>query len=392
MRRVWGLLLAVVLAIVWPADLPAQAAPPGIRTGAEAAALIDVTSGRLLVTVRGDKPMRIASLTKIMTAIVAIEHGKLSDMAKVSKNAFGKEGSSIYLKLNEEMNLKDLLYGLMLRSGNDAAVTIAEHVGGSVEGFAYLMNEKARMIGMTNSSFKNPSGLDEEGHFSTANDMAKLTAYALRNPVFQEIVRTKVKKVPNPNESWNYTWLNKNKMLTLYEGADGVKTGYTKLAKRCLVSSATRGGQQVAVVTLNDPNDWLDHSRLLDYGFQYYPLQTLVRRGEVIDGTAFAAEVDLRYPASEDEVGKFTKERVLNDPASTEFRLGTAGRLDFKLGGKLIGTVPLVPADSPRLSVAGSRNPALASALTSNWSLSDKWLYILRAFTRVMFTGQAEAE
>ncbi|KPV55216.1 peptidase M15, partial [Paenibacillus sp. A3] len=213
-------------------------------TGAQAAALIDVASGRLLYSSRGDKPMRIASLTKIMTAIVAIEHGRLSDRAKVSKNAFGKEGSSIYLRLNEEMNLKDLLYGLMLRSGNDAAITIAEHVGGSVEGFAFLMNEKAKVVGMTNSSFKNPSGLDEQGHYSTANDMAKLTAYALKNPVFQEIVKTKVKKVPNPNESWDYSWVNKNKMLSLYDGADGVKTGYTKLAKRCLVSSATRGGQQ----------------------------------------------------------------------------------------------------------------------------------------------------
>ncbi|SDC38914.1 D-alanyl-D-alanine carboxypeptidase [Paenibacillus sp. UNCCL117] len=392
MRRVLGLLLALLLAAAFPGFAPpAIAAPPGISTSAESAALIDVVSGRLLYSSRGDKPMRIASLTKIMTAIVAIEHGKLSDMAKVSKNAFGKEGSSIYLKLGEEMNLKDLLYGMMLRSGNDAATTIAEHVGGSVEGFAYLMNEKARLIGMTNSSFKNPSGLDEEGHFSTANDMAKLTAYALRNPVFQEIVKTKVKKVPNPNESWDYTWINKNKMLSLYEGADGVKTGYTKLALRCLVSSATRGGQQVAVVTLNDSNDWIDHARLLDYGFQHYPLQTLIQPGEAVDGTGFVAGAGLRYPASEDEAGGFTRETMLNDPASTEFRLGTAGRVDFKLGGKLIGTVPLVPADSPRLSDAGGGHAPAYAVDQANWSLADKWLYILQSLTRMMLTGQTNS-
>ncbi|UUZ94377.1 D-alanyl-D-alanine carboxypeptidase [Paenibacillus sp. P25] len=216
-------------------------AAPAVSTHAEAAALVDVASGRILYSSKGDKTMRIASLTKIMTAIVAIEHGNLSDKVKVSKNAFGKEGSSIYLKLNEEMNLKDLLYGMMLRSGNDAATAIAEHVGGSVEGFAYMMNEEARLIGMTGSSFKNPTGLDETGHYSTANDMAKLTAYALKNPVFAEIVKTRVKKAPNPNESWDYTWINKNKMLSIYDGSDGVKTGYTKLAKRRLVSSATRG-------------------------------------------------------------------------------------------------------------------------------------------------------
>ncbi|MEK8127449.1 D-alanyl-D-alanine carboxypeptidase family protein [Paenibacillus filicis] len=391
MRRVLGLLLVVTIAITSSGYVPsALAAPPGISTSAEAAALVDVTSGRLLYSAKGDKPMRIASLTKIMTAIVAIEHGKLSDMAKVGKNAFGKEGSSIYLKLNEEMNLKDLLYGLMLRSGNDAAMTIAEHVGGSVEGFAHLMNEKARMIGMTNSSFKNPSGLDEEGHYSTANDMAKLTAYALRNPVFREIVKTKVKKAPNPGESWDYTWTNKNKMLSLYDGADGVKTGYTKLAKRCLVSSATRGGQQIAVVTLNDPNDWIDHTRLLDYGFQHYPLQTLIGAGEAVDGTGFVAGTGLSYPATEEEAGKFIRETVLNDPASTDSRLGVAGRLDFKLNGRAVGSVPLVAPDSPRLSARSGKSFALAVEGRAGWKQSDKWLYILQSLTRVMFTGKTE--
>lgn len=390
MRKGCLLLLAVLL--VWTgALLPAGVqAAPGVSTSAESAALIDVTSGRLLVSVKGDKRMRIASLTKIMTAIVAIEHGKLSDLAKVSKNAFGTEGSSIYLKLDEEMSLKDLLYGLMLRSGNDAAMTIAEHVGGSVEGFAYLMNEKARMIGMTDSSFKNPSGLDVEGHYSTANDMAKLTAYALKNPVFQEIVKTKVKKVPNPNEAWDYSWVNKNKMLSLYEGADGVKTGYTKLAKRCLVSSATRGGQQIAVVTLNDPNDWIDHTRLLDYGFKHYPLVPLIRSGESVLGTNFAAGGSFSYPAEEAERGRLSRQMVMNEAGSTAYRLGEAGHLQFLLDGKPIGSVPLYAKDSPRLHLNDRSSFSFTETEFLNEARAREWLFILQALTRVLFTGQTD--
>ncbi|MCZ8520584.1 MULTISPECIES: D-alanyl-D-alanine carboxypeptidase family protein [Paenibacillus] len=390
MRRGSLLLLALLLVFTGTLLPYTASAAPGISTSAEAAALIDVTSGRILHSSQGDKKMRIASLTKIMTAIVAIEHGTLSDKAKVGKNAYGKEGSSIYLKLGEEMVLKDLLYGMMLRSGNDAATTIAEHVGGSVEGFAYLMNEKARMIGMKNSSFKNPSGLDEEEHYSTANDMAKLAAYALNNPVFREIVKTKVKKVPNPNESWDYTWLNKNKMLNFYEGADGVKTGYTKLAKRCLVSSATRGGQQLAVVTLNDPNDWIDHGRLLDYGFRHYPLFGLIGKGEPVEGTDLVAGAGLRYAAEEKERGQFSRQPVLNDPLSTSYRLGEAGRLDFLLNGKVIGAVPLVAKDSPRLQW---KENSVFSAQETDYqgeSQAGRWLYILEALTRVLFTGQTD--
>lgn len=375
-------------ASAWLSPARTEAAPIGVS--AEAAAVIDVASGRIVYSVKGDKPMRIASLTKIMTAIVAIEHGNLSETARVSQNAFGKEGSSIYLKLNEEMNLKDLLYGMMLRSGNDAATAIAEHVGGSVEGFAYLMNEKAKLLGMTGSSFKNPSGLDEDGHYSTADDLARLTAHALNNPVFAEIVKTKVKKVPNPNESWDYTWVNKNKMLSLYEGSDGVKTGYTKLAKRCLVSSATRGGQQLAVVTLNDPDDWLDHRRLLDYGFASFPLMPLVKKGDPVEGTELVAGGAFAYPAEASEKNGFTRQIALNDPASPAYRLGELGALQFSLKGKPIGSVPLVAKDSPRLRL-GERSAF--SFKESDWqgvTLPQKYVYILQALTRVLFTGRME--
>lgn len=327
----------------------AIAAPSPIGTKARASALIDVQSGRLLYSHEGDTPMRIASLTKIMTAIVAIEHGNLSDMVKTSKRAFGREGSSIYLRLGEEMSLSNLLYGLMLRSGNDAATAIAEHVGGSEEGFVYLMNQKAEQIGLAHSQFRNPHGLDEEGHYSTANDLAKLTAYALRNDVFAEIVKTKEKRAPNPIDSWDYRWQNKNKMLSMYEGADGVKTGYTKKAFRCLVSSATRDGQQLAAVTINDGDDWADHRHMLDWGFKHYPLIQLIQKGNEIAGYPYLAGQSFYYPLESDEQNTVNTKLHFIDRAATSYALGERGYVELFLNGERIGVVPVYEPGSPRM-------------------------------------------
>ncbi|WP_035157178.1 D-alanyl-D-alanine carboxypeptidase family protein [Cohnella thermotolerans] len=317
----------------------APASPPA--THAKADALIDVTSGRLLVSHNGDREMKIASLTKIMTAIVAIEHGRLGDIVTVSKRAAGKEGSSLYLKAGEKIKLEDLLYGLMLRSGNDAATAIAEHVGGSLEGFVYLMNRKAEELGLAHTRFENPHGLDQQGHYSSANDLAVLTAYALHNDVFRKIVGTKVKTAPNPNETWDYKWVNKNKMLAMYEGADGVKTGYTKQALRCLVSSATRGGQQLVAVTLNDGNDWADHRRLLDYGFAHYPLRLVVQKGEPVAGYPYLTTADFRYPFSEGERDKLRIKLAPLASTSLDYQFGYRGKLIFRLDDRDIGTVAL---------------------------------------------------
>ncbi|MBM6386639.1 D-alanyl-D-alanine carboxypeptidase family protein [Paenibacillus sp. FSL K6-2862] len=329
----------------------AQGTIPGPSTHAQSAALIDVTSGRILYSKDGDKELRIASLTKIMTAIVAIEQGKLDDKVKVSSTAFAKEGSSLYLKLGEEMTLENMLYGLMLRSGNDAASAIAEHVGGSEEGFVLLMNQKAEEIGLKHSHFMNPHGLDADGHYSTANDLARLTAYALHNPVFKRIVATEDKSAPNPNESWEYSWHNKNKMLRLYEGADGVKTGYTKKAFRCLVSSATRNGQQLAAVTLNDGDDWNDHARMLDFGFENFPLVEIAQKEQPVANTDVITGRGFTYPLAESEKSTVTKKLVLTTNSSetrsekNEEQLdpsfGLAGRIDLELKGEFIGSIPV---------------------------------------------------
>ncbi|MDQ6418278.1 D-alanyl-D-alanine carboxypeptidase family protein [Paenibacillus sp. LHD-117] len=349
--RYAAVIIAIALIGIAAAPAGTANAAPVIGTNARAAALIDVTSGRLLYSSNGDTPMRIASLTKIMTAIVAIENGNLSDVVKTPKRAVGREGSSIYLQLGEEMTLHNMLYGLMLRSGNDAATAIAEHVGGSEAGFVHLMNDKAAFIGLANSSFRNPHGLDEDDHYSSANDLAKLSAYALKNEAFAEIVRTKMKQVPNPHDGWNYAWKNKNKMLTMYEGADGVKTGYTKKSFRCLVSSATRGGQQLAAVTINDGDDWADHRNLLDWGFRHYPLQTIAEQGEMIAGYPYALGRDFRYPLEESEQGIIHTKLTLVDPSSTDYALGERGTLAFQIDGNTVGSVPIYEPESVRMKL-----------------------------------------
>lgn len=376
MRKV--MIFSIIIPLIttlWGPDTGKASPAPLTGLSAEAAAVIDVTSGRLLYSKEGDKRMLIASLTKVMTAIVAIEQGNLADMVLVGNNAAGKEGSSIFLTVNQKMSLLHLLYGLMLRSGNDAAIAIAEHVGGSVEGFAYLMNQKARELGMDRSQFMNPSGLDQEGHYSTANDMAILTAYALKNPVFQEIVKTKVKKVPNPDEGWDYVWANKNKMLSIYTGGDGVKTGYTKAAGRCLISSATRGGQQVAVITLNASNDWADHGRALDYSFKHYPLSIIVEKGKPIEGTDLVSPVTFSYPLSGDEIGLIHQEIVAHDTKSLSHRLGEQGQLRMMLGDQLITTLPLYDAQHSRLQ--STEQPTFRFKASGKYQLTswNAWFY-----------------
>lgn len=238
---------------------------------AASAILMDQDSGRILYEKNANDVRKIASITKIMTAILAIESGKLKENVKISDTAVRTEGSSIYLKPGEEINLKDLVYGLMLRSGNDAANAIAEHVGGSIDGFVFLMNQKAKEIGMENTHFANPNGLDnKENHFSTAYDMALLTRYAMQNKTFREISGTKFYK----------GWENKNRLLTeKYKYTTGGKTGFTKKAKRTLVTTATKDQQNLIAVTLNGPDDWNDHINMFEYGFRNFDTVIVLDKG-----------------------------------------------------------------------------------------------------------------
>ena len=243
---------------------------------AEKAILVDGNTGRVLYEKQADQQSLIASTTKIMTALIICEQCNVLDRMQIPKEAVGIEGSSMYLRQGEILTIQDLLYGLMLRSGNDAAVALAIYCGGTVEGFAGLMNDKARQLGMTNSHFVNPNGLDSPGHYSTARDLAVLAAYAMKNPVFARTVSTKSVTVGDR------CLQNHNKLLWQVEGADGVKTGYTKAAGRILVSSATRQGRRLIAVTINAPSDWSDHKKMLEEGFSGYEIRSIVTKGECL--------------------------------------------------------------------------------------------------------------
>ena len=312
---------------------------------AESAILIDAQTGRVLYEKQADKQSLIASTTKIMTALVVCEQTNVLDRVRIPQEAVGIEGSSMYLKAGEVLTVQELLYGLMLHSGNDAAVALAIYCGGTVEGFAELMNDKAHRLGMDDTHFVNPNGLDAPGHYSTARDMAKLAAYAMENPIFAKTVSTKTVNVTNR------TLANHNKLLWTLDGADGVKTGYTKAAGRILVSSCSRNGRRLIAVTMNDRNDWKDHKELMNSGFGDYSVCQLITTGECL-GTAavisgkqgsvqLLAAQDFSYALAENE----QLEIVLPKPGfvyAPVARGQEAGFAYLCLNGKTVGKIPLV--------------------------------------------------
>lgn len=267
--------------------------------------MLDAATDRVLYACRPDDRSLIASTTKIMTGLLVAEQCNPEDRVSVPKEAVGTEGSSLYLKEGEVLTVRTLLYGLMLHSGNDAAVTLAMYCAGSVPAFVEQMNRRARELGLTNTHFANPHGLDAEDHYSTARDLARLAACAMDNPLLRQVVSTRSVTL----EGRSLT--NHNKLLWRYDGAVGVKTGYTKSAGRILVSAAERDGRRLIAVTIHDSNDWKDHARLLDYGFSAYAFRTLFAGGQVlgsvpvIGGAESRADVvaleNLEYPLAEQE-------------------------------------------------------------------------------------------
>ena len=238
--------------------------------------VMDYNTGEILESKDKDLKRSVASISKIMTAIVAIENCSLDKYVEVNEDILKAYGSSIYLQIGEVVTMKDLVYGLMLRSGNDAAVTIARGVSGSIESFVNLMNDKAKEIGMNNSLFNNPSGLDvdDEGNLSTSYDMALLMKYALSNKIFREITSTKEYRSNNHG-----TWLNKNKLLRQYENTNGGKTGFTAKARRTLVTSAKKGDMELIVVTLDCGGDFAFHKSLYEKYFNNYRTFKLLKEG-----------------------------------------------------------------------------------------------------------------
>ena len=273
LKRLFSLVLAGTLLCCTLPNLRAAETVPSVS--AASAVLMDADAGRVLYEKDSHTRRLIASTTKLMTALVALESGHdLEETVTVARSWTGVEGSSIYLRPEEEVSLETLLYGLLLRSGNDAALAVAGHCGGTVEEFVSRMNRKARELGMTDSSFANPNGLNAEGHYSTAYDMALLGRACLENETLAKIVSTKSITLGAR------TFTNHNKLLWRYEGCIGMKTGYTEKAGRTLVSAARRDGVTLICVTLNAPSDWADHAALFDYGFANYKASQLTRTGE----------------------------------------------------------------------------------------------------------------
>ncbi len=316
---------------------------------AEHAILLDSETGRVLYEKNADERSLIASTTKIMTALIVCEQCNVLDRVKIPKEAVGIEGSSIYLREGEVLTVQDLLYGMMLHSGNDAAVALAIYCGGTVEGFCELMNDKAHRLGLIGTHFENPNGLDSPEHYSTARDLAALASYALKNPIFAKIVSTKTVTAANR------TLRNHNKLLWRVEGANGVKTGFTKAAGRILVSSARRQGRQLIVVTINDPNDWQDHTTLIESGFSNFQARTIIHKGDClgtvevaggVGGTAqLIAASDFNFALASDE----EPEIVLQGPGfvyAPVVQGQEAGFAYICLNNKTVGKIPLVYAQT----------------------------------------------
>lgn len=345
-------ILALCLCALFTLETHARA----LSTSASSAILMDAGSGRVLYAQNTEEECSIASTTKLMTALAVVEHvPDLSALVTVPDEAVGVEGSSIYLNYGEQLTIEQLLYGLLLQSGNDAAVALAIVCAGDVKTFVGWMNDKAQELGLSHSHFENPNGLEGEAHYSCARDMAILAQAVLRNPCLSAIVSTK---------SYSFgvrTLVNHNKLLWRYPGCVGLKTGYTQKAGRTLVSAATQGHTTLIAVTLHDPDDWDDHVALLDYGFQTWHSHLLASAGKTLAylpvtgalarWTPVEVARELRYPlAAEEQVAA----RVQLPPSLTApvAQGQVVGSLTYYLNGEEIGRANLlaaaaVPANRP---------------------------------------------
>lgn len=335
----------VTLAIILPIFTVNVSA---VSTSAVSAVLIEAETGTVLYEKNADEQRAMASTTKIMTAILTIEAGDLDSEFTVDTMAIMVEGTTMGLREGDRVSRRDLLYGILLPSGNDAANAAAVSVSGSISAFVKLMNAKAAELGLTNTHFATPSGLDAQGHYTTARELAMLTAYAMRNEVFREIVKRQSAEVEFGNPPYRRTLYNSNKMLRRYEGAIGVKTGFTDNARRCLVSAAERDGVTLIAVTLNAGDDWNDHTKMLDYGFTLvsaYPLETGCSAKVAIAGTGRTVGVyaDSVTMSLTPEQRTMLERRVLlprmvyNDVLKGD----VLGSIEFLLDGKVVKSVPL---------------------------------------------------
>ncbi len=365
--------LIILLFSLFPVE--ALAAPDN---SAGAAILVHADTGQVLYEKNADTHMLIASTTKIMTALVVLDNCEPDEQVTILPEYAAVEGSSMYLIPGKIYTVQDLLYGMLLASGNDAATALAYYCGGSMEGFAKMMNDKAAALGLVNSSFRNPHGLDADGHYSSAADLAVITAAAMKNELFEKIVSTKTYTVGEQS------YMNHNKLLWNYEGTIGVKTGYTMAAGRSLVSCAEREGLRLICVTISDPNDWSDHKSMYDWGFgtfkymQTMPMDTIYQL-PVISGQAdtvgIISETDSRVLVKKDAKLDFTLE--LPEFVYAGIKKGEcAGRAFVTADGAQVGEFPLVYTDSVELATDAKLSPW--ERFRKAWFMVNKYGFVFQ--------------
>ena len=376
------------------ANIPAGPnAPAAPNISATSAIVIDAKTGNVLFEKNSNERRPMASTTKIMTALVAIKYGNLADVVTVNGDVVGPGSlGGIDLQPGEQLTLKDLLYALLLPSANDAAVAIADHIGGSVGGFAAMMNQEAASIGATNTHFTNPHGLDDPMHYTTAHDLAIIAKTALQNPVFSQIVSTKTYSINRPSLGFSESIENENKLLSSYPGATGVKTGYTSHAGNCLVSSATRGGVSLISVVLGVDwrKDLFDQSAaLLDYGFSLYKSEQLISKGVIYK------KIALKDGRQVDLVAANSQVSIVPDslPISTETTAVASVHLPVKKGtvlgkiiayqvGQAIAASDLVAKEDIKpLPRKPSRKPSPPKSLSISQLAGDWFLQLIRKVT-----------
>lgn len=339
--------LSIYPSTAWPAEINMPGAP---AVTADAAVLMDARTGQILYGKNAGQRRAPASTTKIMTALLALEGGHLGQVVTVSPNAASVGEASLDLRAGEKLTLEELIYGALLRSGNDACVAIAEHIAGTEQNFVLLMNQKAKMIGAEDTSFKNTNGLPAAGHYTTARDLAVITRYALSNHTFQKIVSTRGKMISGDGDRYLN---NTNRLLWSYAWADGVKTGTTSEAGNCLVASATKDGRQLISVVLHSDNRWSDSIKLLDYGFEAFDYVRVLEQGvgfetvAVKDGTGkevravASAELGAVIPKNRQEY--LEKIVEINRDLTAPVKKGQqVGRVTVLVKGEVIGSADLV--------------------------------------------------
>ncbi len=354
LKSVMLVLFCAVLAF-FTGNAKAEDTGDAIESSAKAAVLIEAKTGRVLLKCNENQPLPMASTTKVMTALMALEYGKLDEVVTVGRNAYGVPGTSIYLNLGEKIPLRNLLYGLMLASGNDAAVAIAEHIGGSVDAFCGRMTERARELGCEKTVFVNPNGLPVAGHQTTAYELALIAREAMKYPEFRELVSTERGAIPWEGRSYDRILRNKNRLLSEYEGATGIKTGYTKAAGRCLVFGARREGLEVIGVVLCCGNWFEEAKRMMDVGFERFEMFTALAADEAVralpveDGreeTVYVCAQDaLTAPVRKGEIP--TLEMELPEGVKAGLPMGKpVGEARLVLEGDVLARTPLVTRDA----------------------------------------------